>query len=83
MSTHLLEKAAMGKHAEHLVADEVFQRALEMAREEATKEWLESEEREAQFAAWAKHHAISAVEKQLRRIISDGQHAQELIARQQ
>ena len=69
------EAIERGRHAEKLLKDPLLSEAFEMAREAYRKEWLAAEDRDEQFKAWAGTHATFAVEKQLRRIISDGEYA--------
>lgn len=67
------EVISRGLRAASILDDDIYQEAIEGARETFYEEWLASSQVAAREAAWAKTHGLEAIERELRGIISDGE----------
>ena len=67
------QRIERGRRASEMLRDEVLLEAFDAAKAQFVEEWLASPETERQRAAWAKYHAVDAVQDDLRRIVADGQ----------
>lgn len=67
------ETIRRGTHASNILNNEVFQDAIEFARESFYEDWLATSDERDQYAAWAKTHGLEAIVTELRGIISDGE----------
>jgi ATP-dependent protease HslVU (ClpYQ) ATPase subunit len=62
-------------HAKRLMDDEILQEAFELAEEQTVADWKQSEEVGQREAAHAQIVALEKVQRELRTIISNGEHA--------
>ena len=67
------EAIRRGQAASAIMDSPIFREAIERAAERFYEMWLGSEKVEDREAAWAKSHALSAIEDELRGIIADGE----------
>lgn len=67
------EAIRRGREAAAIMESAIFQEVLDRARERFYEHWLASQEQVDQYAAWAKTHALEAVEGELRAIVADGE----------
>lgn len=67
------EKVRRGQRAEAILADEVFDSAIEQARFSFYEEWIGTSDEREQYAAWAKTHGLEVIVQELRVIISEGE----------
>jgi hypothetical protein len=77
------EALERGREARRILDSEVYAEAVDSARARAVEEWQATMDPQEQYAAWAKARALSAVADELRRIISEGEYAEELLRRRQ
>lgn len=70
------EAIRRGERASALMNDPVFREAVDRAAERFYELWLSSTVPADREAAWAKTHALGAIEDELRAIIADGEVAE-------
>jgi hypothetical protein len=69
----LIERARI---ARRLLDEPVLAEAMDEAERTFVVQWLEATKPELREAAWAKVHALTEVQRVLRAIIADGEHAE-------
>jgi hypothetical protein len=71
-----------GREAAGILGSETWKEAFRMAREEYHTRWIGTNDREEQYQAWAQTRALEDIERQLRKLVSQGQHSAERLRRQ-
>lgn len=71
----MADPIAKGEIARRLLEDPVMEEAYDRAEQMFYKEWRSAEDITRREMSWAKVQALDEVRKQLRTILSQGQHA--------